>query len=92
MITYTATQGAFLALAAWVLGLSLSLAHTAAGLTVSALTHYVADRRTPLRWLAERTGKGGFYSRGEGLASGAAYLDQSWHWIWIGVGALIAAS
>ncbi|MEV0766534.1 transcriptional regulator [Nocardia sp. NPDC050435] len=90
--TYTATQAGALALVAWVLGLALDPLQVAAGLAISAGTHYIADRRTPLRRLAGWAGHGGFYARGTGLASGAAYLDQSWHWVWIGVGALVAAA
>src|SRR5687767_9551376 len=54
--TYTATAVAALApLAA--LGLPLHLGQTIAGLTVSAVTHYIADRRTPLRRMADALGK-----------------------------------
>jgi hypothetical protein len=89
--TYTLTLAAFLALAAWVLSVPVSPAWAAAGLAVSALTHYLADRRRPLAWLADRIGKGGFWRAGEGLSSGAAHLDQSWHWLWIFAAALITA-
>ena len=50
--TYTLTLAACLALAWWRLALPLSLPWTAAGLAVSAVTHYAADRRRPLRALA----------------------------------------
>src|SRR5256885_16927252 len=63
------------------------------GLAVSAVTHYIADRRTPLLRLAEAmqpvTGKADFYRLGaprEGrddnpsLGTGAYALDQSWHY------------
>jgi hypothetical protein len=89
--TYTMTLAAFLAMAAGVLALPVSPAWAAAGLAVNAVTHYFADRRTPLRRLADRLGKSGFWDAGEGLASGAAHLDQSWHWLWIFAAALITA-
>lgn len=75
-----------------------------AGLLVSAVTHYIADRRTPLQrmagWLS-RIGKDGFYQLGaprEGkddnpsLGTGAYALDQSWHIFWLFIAALIMAS
>lgn len=89
--SYTATLALFLAGAAWWLGLPLSLPHILAGLALSAVTHYVSDRRTPLARLADMTGKGGFYRAGEGLATGAALLDQAWHWCWLLVSALVVA-
>jgi hypothetical protein len=89
--TYTLTLAAFLALAAWYLPLPVSPARAAAGLLVSALTHYLADRRAPLRAVAARLGKDGFWDAGEGLASGAAHLDQSWHCAWLFAAALITA-
>ena len=64
----------------------------AAGLAVSAVTHYFADRRRPLRWLAGLIpGKLGFWQAGDGLASGGAFLDQAWHWWWLFAAALITA-
>jgi len=89
--SYTATLAASLAAAAWWLGLPLSPWNIIAGLTVSAVTHYVSDRRTPLARLAGATGKGGFYRAGAGLATGAALLDQAWHWAWLMISALIVA-
>lgn len=61
------------------------------GLGLSAVTHYWADRRRPLQKLAELTGKGEFYKRGEVLGSGAYALDQSWHHLWETVGAVLIA-
>jgi hypothetical protein len=90
--TYTATQGAFLGAALAVTGLRVSPWRAAAGLAVSAATHYFADRRKPLREVAERTGKAGFWDSGEGLASGAAHMDQAWHWGFIFTSALVTAS
>lgn len=89
--TYTLTLAGCLAVAAWRLALPVSPGWAAAGLAVSALTHYFADRRTPLARLADATGRGGFWRSGTGLASGAAHLDQSWHWAWLFAAALITA-
>src|SRR5512142_472849 len=53
--TYLMTQALFLVpIATMVHFTSVGIV---AGLTVSGLTHYIADRRTPLVWLARRTGK-----------------------------------
>jgi hypothetical protein len=89
--SYTLTLAAFLALTAWRLALPVSPGWAAMGLAVSAVTHYLADRRTPLRRVADLTGKGEFWRVGDGLASGAAHLDQSWHWAWLFIAALVTA-
>ncbi|GHC33078.1 hypothetical protein GCM10010507_01800 [Streptomyces cinnamoneus] len=84
-----------------VLGLALALA-------VDAGTHYWADRRTTLAWLARACGRAEFYSLGTPshptapatatgtpaahLGTGAYVLDQSWHHLWLGVAALIIAT
>ena len=90
--TYTATQAAALALVQSATGTRISVRRAVLGLAVSAVTHYAADRRTPLRRLAEvmqpRFGKADFYALGaprEGhddnptLGTGAYALDQAWH-------------
>lgn len=89
--TYTLTLAVFLGFAGWWLRMPLSLPWTAAGLGVSAVTHYFSDRRKPLERVATLTGKSGFYGAGEGLATGAALLDQAWHWCWLLVSALVIA-
>jgi hypothetical protein len=89
--TYHLTLAACLALAAWRLSLPVSPGWAGAGLAVSAVTHYFADRRKPLARLATLLGNGEFWRSGEGLASGAAHLDQSWHWLWLFAAALITA-
>jgi hypothetical protein len=75
--------------------------HVLAGLAISAITHYIADRRTPLRRLAQWTGHGRFFSLGaprEGkddnpsLGTGAYALDQSYHYLWLFVAALVIAA
>lgn len=95
--TYLITQA--LALGALVaLGANLHPAWTLAGLAVSGVTHYVADRRVPLRRLAEMVGRGEFWVVGTPaagqapcLGTGAYALDQSWHIGWIFVSALVIA-
>lgn len=98
--TYTATTTATVATLDRALGLGVSRRGLIAGQMVSAVTHYWADRRFTLAALCERTGKGGFYRLGAprsgcddnpSLGTGAYALDQSWHWLWLGVAALITA-
>ena len=85
--TYTLTALAALALIAWRLGLDLDPARVAAGLAVSAVTHWWADRRHTLKALAARTGKANFYALADHGINGAYLLDQSFH-----IGALFVAA
>ncbi|MFF0389621.1 transcriptional regulator [Kitasatospora sp. NPDC004615] len=105
---YVAAQGLALWGGARLLGVRLRPAPVAAALTVSAATHYIADRREPLRRIAAATGKGNFYALGtpahpahpttaDGkyapvLGTGAYALDQAWHHGWEIVAALIASA
>ena len=82
------------------LHLPVSPAQIMLGQAVSAVTHYWADRRTTLGKLARLAGKGEFYALGAprtghndnpSLGTGAYALDQSWHWAWLGVAALVTA-
>ncbi len=70
----------------------------ALALAADAASHYWADRRTPLRRLAERAGLGSLLRLGvprDGhddnpcLGSGPAYLDQSFHICMLFVASLI---
>ena len=88
--TYTLTAVVFLALLAWRTNLDLNPTLVALGLTVSAISHYIADRRGPLRRLASLT-KLGFYQVKGGGINGAYLLDQSWHVGWLFVAALVMA-
>ncbi|MEJ8649648.1 transcriptional regulator [Streptomyces sp. MS1.AVA.3] len=106
--TLTATKLALLALVAALLGLHLSAVGLVAGMGVDAVTHWWADRRSTLAWLAKVTGKAEFYSLGTGthpahpvtakggpaahLGTGAYALDQSFHHLWLLVAALIIAT
>ena len=102
--TYTTTALVALLLLAWHLRQPLSPGWLAAGLAVSAVSHYVADRREPLRRISEAlqalTGKADFYRLGAcrpgrddnpSLGTGAYALDQSWHVGWLFVAALLIA-
>jgi hypothetical protein len=87
--TYTGTQLAAVLLLVWRCGVDIAPAALAAGLTVSAVTHYIADRRTPLRRIADATGAGVFYRVNAGGINGAYLLDQSWHIAWLFIAALL---
>ncbi|GIE79058.1 hypothetical protein Aph02nite_50080 [Actinoplanes philippinensis] len=99
VITYTATALVAVLGMAVSLGLALSPSRVAAGLAVSAITHYIADRRTPLKRLAVLCGASRFYALGaprpgrdDNPTLGGAYaLDQSFHYAWLFVAALIIA-
>lgn len=88
---YTVVLAAFLTVTAWQLALPVSPWRAAAGLAVSAVSHYLADRRRPLERLARLIGKGKFWDLGDGLASGAAAMDQAFHWAFVFTAALITA-
>ncbi len=88
-LTYAATQLAALVAVNAATGARLRPGRIAAGLAVSAISHYVIDRRTVLKRFADATGKGRFYrlgtpQDGDGggrpcLGTGAYALDQSAH-------------
>jgi hypothetical protein len=88
---YTVVLAAFLAVTAWQLALPVSPGRAAAGLAVSAASHYFADRRRPLELLARLIGKGEFWDLGDGLASGAAAMDQAFHWAFVFAAAIVTA-
>lgn len=99
--TLTATKLVVLLPVVWLLDLRLSMLGTVLGLGVDAGTHWWADRRTTLAWLAKVAGKGEFYRLGAPRAgmgdnphigTGAYALDQSFHHLWLLVAALIIAT
>jgi len=61
VVTYVVTALVLLAVVAPLLDLPVSLAGVAVGQVVSGATHYWADHRTTLRWLAKLAGKADFY-------------------------------
>jgi len=87
--SYTATQAAALLVGNRLLGLGLRPRSIAAALALSGATHYVIDRRWPVRRTAEATGKGAFYTLG-GPLGGAYLLDQATHHLAEAVAAYLA--
>ena len=99
--SYTAVTAVVVALLWLVLDLDVSPLGFAAGQLVSAVTHYWADRRTTLARLAALAGKTPLYVLGTPRAgrddnptvgTGAYALDQSFHWLWLFVAALVTAT
>lgn len=91
VLSYLATAVAALVLTGLYIGLELDLVATAAGLAVSGISHYVADRREPLRRIADALGKREFYQVNSNGICGSYLLDQSWHIGFTLWAALIAA-
>ncbi|SCL30026.1 Protein of unknown function [Micromonospora pallida] len=98
--TYTLTALLALAFLTAGTGLRLDPWGVTVGLTVSAVTHYIADRRTPLKRIATALGSARFYALGTprpgrddnlSLGTGAYALDQSWHHAWLFIAALFCA-
>lgn len=87
--SYTATQAAALLAGNRLLGLGLRPRAMVAALALSAGTHYLIDRRWPVRRAAEATGKGAFYELG-GPLGGAYLLDQATHHLAEGIAAYVA--
>ncbi|MFE1770045.1 DUF3307 domain-containing protein [Streptomyces sp. NPDC059008] len=102
--TLTLTKAVALAVVATLLHLHLTLTGIAIGMTVDAASHYWADRRSTLLWLAKALGRAGYPEYvtvvrrpGEeadttGPGTGAFHLDQSWHLLWLLVAALVIAT
>ncbi|MDJ1131224.1 hypothetical protein [Streptomyces iconiensis] len=98
-VTYTATQAAALAAANRTLGLGIGWRSAAAGLALSAATHYAADRCAN-RWhetgpdapllvrAAHRAGHAAWLQRDPGAGP---LTDQAWHKGWVAIAAAIAA-
>jgi hypothetical protein len=84
--TYTATALLAVLTATAATDLSLTPALLITGLTVSAVTHYIADRRTPLRRMVDALHKSpAWLDHGGGMYA----MDQSWHIGWLFISALI---
>ena len=95
VLSYTATQSAFLAVTALVLGVRWAFWPSTVALLVSGVTHYLADRREHglMVWLIRKlepgmgkatfarlgVPRGGHYDDNPCLGTGSGALDQSWH-------------
>lgn len=99
--TLTATKLVVLLPVAVLLGLSLSTLGLIAGLGIDAVSHWWADRRSTLAWLAKATGKAEFYQLGTPrpgrddnphIGTGAYALDQSFHHLWLLIAAVLIAT
>lgn len=77
--TYTATLATVVGAVAASQGIHPDPWRALAGLAISAASHYVADRRAPLRRLALAAGKDPVWLD----AGGLALLDQAWHYAWL---------
>lgn len=80
--TYTVTLLLFVVAA----GAALDWWRVVMGLVVSAVSHYVADRRTPMVTMCRWLGKGQGFLRDR---DGYYKMDQSWHVGWLFITALI---
>jgi hypothetical protein len=88
VLTYTATLAAALALVAWRCHLPYDVPRVAVALVFNGITHYIADRRSPLLALAAKLGKANWLK----FDPEAGYkLDQSWHLGFLLITALILA-
>ncbi|ALG10956.1 DUF3307 domain-containing protein [Kibdelosporangium phytohabitans] len=86
IVSYSAVSTAAVAGIGRMLRLGASWRGILAGQAISAVSHYWADRRFPLRGLAGRLGKLDYHDHG-----GDAMLDQSWHIGWLALAALATA-
>lgn len=85
--TYTMTLLLFLVVVSVRFDVDLSISRVIVALSVSAVTHYLADRRRPLRRVALAIGRDRSWIDNGGLA----LLDQSWHTFWLFVCAIVIA-
>lgn len=101
VLGWSTTVAVCIAGASWWLGLPIRPAWFAAGMAINAITHFVADLRTPLIWLGRKLGRGGYIDhvqvhRGKvvertGPGTALFHLDQSWHIFWLAVSSLVMA-
>jgi hypothetical protein len=100
VLTMTLTKVLFLGILSWVLGVQYSSVTFAIAVVLDAATHYWADRRFTLKWLAELTDHYHFYMLGAprpdkddnpSLGTGAYAMDQSFHIFWLFVASIILA-
>nr|WP_063779208.1 DUF3307 domain-containing protein [Kibdelosporangium sp. MJ126-NF4]CEL14458.1 hypothetical protein [Kibdelosporangium sp. MJ126-NF4]CTQ88823.1 hypothetical protein [Kibdelosporangium sp. MJ126-NF4] len=86
VVSYSAVGTAAVAGIGRLLRLGASWQGIVAGQAISAVSHYWADRRFPLRRMARRLGKLDYHDSG-----GSVMLDQSWHIGWLTAAALATA-
>lgn len=103
VVTLTATHALALGLGAAAVGERLDPRRVAAGLAFNAATHYVIDRREPMRRLAGLlafSGKDRFHDVGKPrdghddnpcLGTGSLVLDQALHHLCLGITACVIA-
>lgn len=91
VLTYEATAAVFFAFAAVFVDFGIDPIAFAAGVVVSGVSHFVADRRSPLRRIAQACNSGDLYQLEQGV-HGAFQLDRSWHKAWIFAAALVTAA
>lgn len=89
--TYTATHALGILAANRLLNLRLNPRRVATALAVAGLSHYVIDRREPLRKLAAALHKEDFYHQ-QAPVPGAFHLDQAAHRAFNTLAAFIAAT
>ena len=86
--TYTLTLLVGLLVVDWRCHLAYDIPRLVIALVFNGITHYIADRRSPVTGLATKLGKGGWLK----FDPEAGYkLDQSWHLFFLLVTALIIA-
>ncbi|GAA2517958.1 DUF3307 domain-containing protein [Pilimelia columellifera] len=99
--TYTLTACVALVFLAAATGWRPDVDSAVTGLLISAVSHYVADRRAVVAWLVEHANLARFYVLGAPrpdrddnptLGTGAHALDQSWHIGWLFLSALFIAA
>jgi hypothetical protein len=101
--TLSATKWLLVLVAVVPFHVKLNWWQVAVGLLLDAVSHYWADRRFTLEKLARRNwvNKGEFYDQGTDLVNaegktrphigtGRYALDQSWHHLWLFIGAWVA--
>ncbi|MFD9593104.1 hypothetical protein ACFWA9_10140 [Kitasatospora sp. NPDC059973] len=91
-LTYTATQAAVIGVGARALGVRLPAGRLLAALAVTGASHYLIDRREPLRRACDAIGKGEFYRHNSGGINGSYLMDQAVHHLIEAVACLIPAA
>lgn len=101
--TYTITLSIMLGVVWGLFDLAITPLGFLLGQVVSAVSHYWADRRYTLQWLATKftwLGKKKFYHMGAPrpgkddnpcIGTGSYALDQAWHWGWLFFAALVTS-